>query len=154
MSLTNKDQLKEYHRIYRLLNKKVLSEKNKIYRQSHKLELSNKAKIYYENHKLQIKQCSKERYYANPTANNESCHLRTLKTKIIVLTHYGGGTLACVNCGFTDIRALSIDHVNGGGNRHKQLEHMGSSIYYYLKRKHFPSGYQTLCMNCQWLKRD
>jgi len=30
----------------------------------------------------------------------------------------------------------------------------GSRFYYWLRRQGYPEGYQTLCMNCQWIKRS
>ena len=76
--------------------------------------------------------------------------------KKIVLTHYGNGKCACVRCGFNDIRALSIDHIGGGGLNHRiQLHNKGGvSFYHWLKKNGYPNGYQTLCMNCQWVKRE
>ena len=71
-----------------------------------------------------------------------------LKYKIQVLTYYGGGKLACVHCGFSDIRALSIDHIAGEGHRDRR-----GNLYCRLIRQNFPPGYQTLCMNCQLIKR-
>jgi hypothetical protein len=69
-----------------------------------------------------------------------------------VLTHYGNGELACVKCGFDDIRALSIDHINGGGSKHRaSINH--TNIYRWLAKNNYPEGYQTLCMRCQWIKR-
>jgi len=76
-----------------------------------------------------------------------------LRVKIEVLTHYGNGKLVCVQCGFNDIRALSIDHINGDGAIQKRLYHR-NHIHRWLKLNNFPLGYQTLCMNCQWIKRD
>ena len=75
--------------------------------------------------------------------------------KVEVLSHYGGGKCICVKCGFSDIRALSIDHIEGGGNRHTKriLKKSGSSFYSWLKKEGYPEGYQTLCMNCQFIKR-
>ena len=71
-----------------------------------------------------------------------------------VLTYYGGGILACVSCGFNDIRALSIDHMHGifGKQKEGKFKH-GASLYQWLKKNQYPVGYQTLCMNCQWIKR-
>jgi hypothetical protein len=80
---------------------------------------------------------------------------RNKKWKIEVLTHYGNGVLACVKCGFTDIRALTIDHINNDGYAHrKTLGLSGRGFYYWLKRENFPEGFQTLCMNCQFIKRE
>ena len=85
---------------------------------------------------------------------------RRLKNRIDVLTHYGNGRLACVRCGFADIRALSIDHINGrevndmvARKRGKKVE-TTSGRYLRLKKEGYPKGYQTLCMNCQWVKRN
>lgn len=77
------------------------------------------------------------------------------KLRVETLSHYGGGECACVACGFQDIRALSIDHINGDG--HKQRKELkiqgGVRLYAWLKTNFYPKGYQTLCMNCQFIKR-
>ncbi len=79
--------------------------------------------------------------------------LRRLDIKSSVLTHYGGGKCACVKCGFSDIRALSIDHIEGNGTAHrKTLKRGGLSFYKWLVDNKLPEGYQTLCMNCQFIK--
>jgi hypothetical protein len=52
-----------------------------------------------------------------------------------------------------DIRALSIDHINGGGNKH--LKEIGQGkLYSWLKKHNYPPGYQVLCMSCQFIKRS
>lgn len=78
---------------------------------------------------------------------------RILKAE--VLTYYGEGNLVCVRCGFRDIRALSIDHIDGGGNQHRKKIGIGAglSFYKWLKDAGYPGGYQTLCMNCQIIKK-
>ena len=74
--------------------------------------------------------------------------------KINVLTHYGNGKLACVKCGYQDIRALSIDHINGDGKEHReQVGGGGFTMYAWLLRNNYPDGYQTYCMNCQFVKK-
>ncbi len=77
---------------------------------------------------------------------------RRRRVNLKVLTYYGNGKLACVWCGFTDIRALSIDHINGGGSKHRQVISNRWSCDY-LRSEGFPMGYQTLCMNCQFIKK-
>lgn len=67
-----------------------------------------------------------------------------------VLTHYGNGKHACVGCGFSDDRALSLDHIDGGGRKETKG---GVSFYCHLRNNNYPEGYQTLCMNCQFIKR-
>ena len=76
------------------------------------------------------------------------------RVKILVLTHYAKGKLACVQCGFNDIRALSIDHMDGGGSNHKKSLGLKSNTFYqWLVANGYPDSYQTLCMNCQFIKR-
>jgi hypothetical protein len=67
-----------------------------------------------------------------------------------IIAHYSSGAMKCGVCGFDDIRALSIDHINGGGGKH--LREIGD-FYSWLKKNSYPSGYQVLCMNCQWIKK-
>lgn len=73
------------------------------------------------------------------------------KVKAVVLAHYGG---KC-RCGFSDSRALSIDHVAGNGRSHLRSLKLngGRAFYRWLIRNAFPKGFRVLCMNCQWIKR-
>jgi len=67
---------------------------------------------------------------------------------------YGGYVCAC--CGVTERAFLSIDHVNNDGAAHKRKFNLrtGEQLYRWLARNDFPSGFQVLCMNCQWGKRN
>ncbi len=73
------------------------------------------------------------------------------RRKVEVLTHYGKGKLACVKCGFDDIRALSIDHINKDEGKRIRTS---CGFYRWLEKNNYPEGYQTLCMNCQFIKRQ
>lgn len=58
----------------------------------------------------------------------------------------------CCRCGFSDKRALQIDHVNGGGNR--ELKEVRNNATYLQKViKDTEGTYQILCANCNWIKR-
>ena len=75
--------------------------------------------------------------------------------RIEVLTYYGGSKLACVKCGFSNPNALCIDHINNDGANHRRL--LGISTGYetilWLFREGFPEGFQTLCCNCNTIKK-
>lgn len=61
----------------------------------------------------------------------------------------------CAKCGFDDVRALQIDHVNGDGYKDKGKCRGTSShkrrILDAIKRGE--NRYQILCANCNWIKR-
>lgn len=80
---------------------------------------------------------------------------RQFVVKVRVLSHYSP-SLTCQRCGFSDLRALTIDHVNGQGNIHRRQLGLGSrgghTFYAWLVRAGFPEGYQVLCMNCQFIE--
>ena len=89
-----------------------------------------------------------KRYFKTPRGK-EALHRCHLKAKLEVIEHYGGGKLACVKCGFSDIRALSIDHIKAVGQKRMNSGY----FYHWLRKNNYPEGCQTLCMNCQWIKR-
>lgn len=76
------------------------------------------------------------------------------KLKVEVLTYYGNGKLVCIQCGISDIRALCLDHIDGGANKARKMRliQKGIRFYAFLKNSGFPDGYQTLCFNCNQIK--
>lgn len=82
------------------------------------------------------------------------------RLKMSILNHYSNDTMRCMNpnCevpgGATNIYALCIDHINGGGYQHtKKLKEEGIRLYAWLKRNNYPIGYQVLCQNCNIIKK-
>ncbi len=76
------------------------------------------------------------------------------KLKHLVLEHYGE---ECNYCGFSDYRALQIDHINNNGAQERKSlggqQVSGWRFYSYLVKQGFPIGYQTLCANCNNIKQ-
>lgn len=56
------------------------------------------------------------------------------------------------NCKNTNLYHLTIDHINGGGNKHRK-EIGTTNMYAYLRKFGYPPGYQVLCMNHQLEKK-
>lgn len=77
--------------------------------------------------------------------NTRQTYFKRLKDKIFDILGR-----ECKRCRFSDIRALQIDHIDGGG--YAELQQMSVSAYYHnvLKNSH---KYQILCANCNWIKR-
>jgi hypothetical protein len=85
-------------------------------------------------------------------ARRKTARKRRKEERARVINHYSNGKNACEICGITDIDVLSIDHINGGGGKHRKETH-GQHIDHLLIMNNFPEGYRVLCMNCQFKER-
>lgn len=88
------------------------------------------------------------KYSARHRTNSNNYRRRQ---RVAAITLLGG---ICKKCGFDDIRALQIDHVNGGGK--KEILQKGGVVYLNLVIRSILAGetkYQLLCANCNWIKR-
>lgn len=111
-------------------------------------------KTGYRNRLLKFPNYLKDMYLKERKHRLEYAQERRNKLKVEVLTHYSGGMLRCVSCGESRPVCLSIDHINGGGTKHIAKIGGGSAFYAWLRHNGYPNGYQTLCMNCQYVKRE
>ncbi len=155
---------KEYHKKWREAHKEERRQSQATYRAKLKSSPEGREKLYLQNKRYRAKY--KEKYSERISITQRKyreAHKEELKRKgiqkytkikIRVLTYYGSGKSACVRCGYSDIRALSIDHINGGGEKQRKAIGWGSHIYLWLEKNKYPTGFQTLCMNCQYLKRE
>ena len=117
----------------------------KKYRQEHREEVLKKARVY--------RKANRERLNAK---ERERSRKKRPKLKLEVLAYYGLGVCQCVICGESRVDCLSIDHIANNGQEHRRTltsRYKGSHFYKYLKDNGYPDGYQTLCMNCQWVKK-
>jgi len=74
------------------------------------------------------------------------------RARKLVLEHYGGKPPKCVNCGCSIFDCLDIDHIYNNGSKERKKQGTGTSFVKWLISNNFPSGYQILCRNCNWLK--
>ncbi len=70
---------------------------------------------------------------------------RTKFLKQSIFNHYGQ---SCLCCGEKRIEFLSIDHINGGGNKHRKEIGSNLAFYSWIVRNHFPDFLRILCFNC------
>ena len=128
--MNRQEYMKEYLRKYYLTHKN-----NPDYRS----RIMKNVKIYQERHPDFIRQLKRDR-------------IKRVKTEVYRLLGN-----KCVRCGFDDIRALQIDHVNGRGNLERQKKGRGGTNFYFFLLKELHNGskeYQILCANCNWIKRS
>jgi len=81
------------------------------------------------------------------------------KIKMIVFKYYSKGKVECAKCGFDNIDALCLDHINNNGAEHrKDLKissrgnNSGFNTYEAIKKAGFSKGLQVLCANCNLIK--
>ena len=76
--------------------------------------------------------------------------LKRLKSKLDAIGFYSGGTVKCACCGESILQFLTIDHIKGGGDKHRATIKglAGVNFYKWLRKQGYPEGYQVLCYNC------
>ena len=132
---------------YRKRNKEKINEQKKKHYEKHRDYYLN----YYATHREHIRELAKACYHRHKVAGknfntpkiaefNKQYRLRVKSKLFDILGN------KCARCGFSDIRALQIDHVHGGGTKHRK--EIGNQIYSWLKRNNYPKGFQILCFNC------
>lgn len=71
-----------------------------------------------------------------------------LKIKAAAFAAYGGPQ--CATCLEDDTTILEIDHIKGGGNKHRKEINVGSGhpFYQWLQQQGYPPGFRVLCPTC------
>jgi len=65
-----------------------------------------------------------------------------------VLSNYGG-KCACPGCDIAEPRFLGIDHIEGGGRKHRKEIGSGPGLYVWLRNNDYPKDkFRLLCHNC------
>lgn len=76
-------------------------------------------------------------------------NLRYKKMRLTILEHYGGSPPSCACCGETIYEFLTIDHINGGGIKHRaENNNQPATMYRNIIKDGFPKDLRILCMNC------
>lgn len=91
---------------------------------------------------------TKKRHSRNRVRFSEYSKQRNWLLKGEVMRAYGG---KCACCSESALEFLTIDHVNGGGGKHRKKLGVsaGISFYRWLRKQGFPKDeYQVLCYNC------
>ncbi len=102
---------------------------------------------YLKNRVKRIADSKKWRSANKQKANDYLLSWRN-KNKQAFLDKYGN---KCVCCGETEYIFLTLDHINGGGNKHrKELKLNATRMYQYAVKNYNPKQFQILCMNCQY----
>lgn len=107
-----------------------------------------RAAKYKKNHPDKVKQMDSEYQMARRRRfpNEAKDRRRALRRQVIAA--YGGRCECCWESGW---EFLSVDHKNGGGNKHREALGGSYSFYRWLRDSGFPTDeYRLLCMNCNF----
>jgi len=67
------------------------------------------------------------------------------KLRADALAAYGG---KCACCGEATTEFLAIDHINGGGRKHRKAIHAPMELW--LRNQGYPEEFRLLCHNCNF----
>jgi len=107
---------------------------------------------YYREHLDERKQYNRKYYTQTISRFKIRAHERRLKLRKQALERLGD---KCCKCGFSDWRALQIDHIQGNGHAERVIT---DGEYFHKKiinmtEEEIKGKYQLLCANCNWIKR-
>lgn len=104
---------------------------------------------YRENDNVKLSRIKyKENNPKNVKESNKKYHAKNRENLLNLLGN------VCCKCGFSDKRALQIDHIHGGGIKERKLYNTKDYHRIVLKSlENKENKYQLLCANCNWIKR-
>ncbi len=130
-----------------------IKQRNAEYKARSRERLGEYDRAYYAAHAEGKRAAANAWNAANPEERRErdSAYAREWRARVrkSVIERFGG---KCAECGFSDWRALQIDHINGGGNQERMLA-TSPHAYYKAIIASEDRRYQILCPNCNQIKR-
>lgn len=106
---------------------------------------------YYMENRERIRQLKRDAYWKDIEGGRQRAADYRKKIRMELILLLGG---VCWKCGFSDVRALQVDHIHGGGSYHNRH---GSNATYYKKIigeiKAGSKDYALLCANCNTIKK-
>lgn len=134
----------EYNKNYYLKNKERINSRRKVVKKVLPEEVVQAKKMA---------QKKKHDDYMKNYFNNTDYQKNYLRKKRLELLELLGNM--CIRCGFNNVLALQIDHINGGGSKERKELGFSGSFYSNVVRSvlNKENKYQLLCANCNWIKR-
>lgn len=128
------------------LCKKCKAEERKKYYSANAIKIKDKDRLYRTEHKDTCLKTKRDSYHKNKLKHRTTAQKRRFQQKKSVFDAYGG---VCSCCGESNFEFLTVDHIEGGGTRHRRS--LTVSIYSWLIKNNFPKDdFRVLCMNCNF----
>jgi hypothetical protein len=111
-------------------------------------KLRIRAAKWQKNNKERRNANDRERRRLGLTPNPSAQRRYRDKLRAEAMKAYGG---KCKCCGESVDEFLTIDHVNGGGTKHRKAMKRGGGVFFlWLKQNGYPKDFRILCWNCNW----
>ena len=154
-------------------HKELCQQRNREYQHTHREHMREWYREYYQRNKDRIQtknikwaennpdkvRAIRDEYYQR-TRQHYSDWYKAHRTKRKRILFDILGQHNCIKCGFSDIRALQFDHINGKGGKlnlklwnHRSLTEKAIG-YYIMHPDEARKMFQVLCANCNWIKRS
>lgn len=135
--------LKNYHARPEVKARQKISAKK--WRENNPLYLREWKKNNPEKVKESARKTRKNSYFLQ----KENIKKSNMKARLECLNHYSNGIPKCVCCEEKEIMFLALDHIDGGGNKHRKGK---GNITRWIIKNNFPPIFQILCHNCNLAK--
>lgn len=142
-----RDEIRRSRREYYNTHKEKILSYRKEYYSNNREKVIGYVRKYVNANREKIRQKDKEFRETNKEYMSKYCKRRRYDNRLQCLSYYTEKRLSCNCCNIDDISLLTIDHINGGGGKHK-IENRIKDIYTWLIDNNYPDGYQVLCHNC------
>jgi len=149
----NSEQYRKRQNEYHAKDPEKYNQMSKAYREKN----PEKVLAYRKKYQLEKKEWLKERNKSQEYILTKKKRRETVKS--IVFTVYSKrlskSEISCCNCcGLNDnLEFLTIDHIEGRKNLSEDEKNLkGAKLYAWLRKHHYPKGYQVLCWNCNSAK--
>ena len=159
---SNAEKFRERTRLWNKNHPEKKKAWDKRYRESHRIENKEYQEKYRNNPEKRKHLLEQKREYHKKLMSTYSPLLEKWKIELKknfdslkwqVLIHYSpkGSTepkCSCPNCPEILPFFMSLDHINGGGSKHRKITGTGRTYYKWFVNNNYPEGYRTLCHNC------
>lgn len=137
MPYVSKEKKREYNRRHHLEHREEYLGYKRRYRAEHKERCTELSKLYWIKHKERI---------------NKNRRLKWREQREMLFIHYGQ-KCSWPGCDIVDPDMLQIDHINGGGNKHRKQSGFSFGLCAYVIKHNFPPEFRILCANHNWKYR-
>ena len=151
--MDQKEKEREYQKEYRKKNAEKIKTNAREYHKNNAEKANTAKRSWWAANREAVNATARAWKAANREKVEEYNKRYCAKTRQLrqdIFRHLGG---KCVRCGFSDQRALQIDHVKDNGAQHRR-EYPAEATRYKNILENIDSGeYQLLCANCNWIKQ-